>query len=165
MKERKQRKSRKFNTESKVYDVTFDCYSQPFELKHCLCNSNSQPFKLKHCLCNSLVQEMKNSLMLNSKQSMDMDLTSWFTLIHYPSCTDSIKPSLQFLCYFVVINASEGSLCFQNFLQFWIHIHFDDFYHMTGETLLNGIEHVMQSNVHGGEIHAEITHISMPEGS
>jgi hypothetical protein len=35
-------------------------------------------------------------------------------LIHYPSCTDSIKPSLQFLCYFVVINASEGSLCFQN---------------------------------------------------
>jgi hypothetical protein len=35
--------------------------------------------------------------------------------IHYPSCTDSIKPSLQFLCYFVVINASEGSLCFQNF--------------------------------------------------
>jgi hypothetical protein len=36
-------------------------------------------------------------------------------LIHYPSCTDSIKPSLQFLCYFVVNNASEGSLCFQNF--------------------------------------------------
>jgi hypothetical protein len=30
-------------------------------------------------------------------------------------CTDSIKPSLQFLCYFVVINASEGSLCFKNF--------------------------------------------------
>jgi hypothetical protein len=30
---------------------------------------------------------------------------------------DSIKPSLQFLCYFVVINASEGSLCFQNFVQ------------------------------------------------
>jgi hypothetical protein len=37
-------------------------------------------------------------------------------LIHYLSCTDSIKPSLQFLCNFVVINASEGSLCFQNFL-------------------------------------------------
>jgi hypothetical protein len=35
--------------------------------------------------------------------------------IHYPSCTDSIKTSLQFLCNFVVINASEGSLCFQNF--------------------------------------------------
>jgi hypothetical protein len=34
--------------------------------------------------------------------------------IHYPSCTDSIKPSLQFLCYFVVMNACEGSLCFQN---------------------------------------------------
>jgi hypothetical protein len=32
--------------------------------------------------------------------------------IHYPSCTDSIKPSLQFLCNFVVINATEGSLCF-----------------------------------------------------
>jgi hypothetical protein len=31
------------------------------------------------------------------------------------SCTDSIKPSLQFLCNFVVINASEGSHCFQNF--------------------------------------------------
>jgi hypothetical protein len=37
-------------------------------------------------------------------------------LIHYPSCTDSIKPSLQFLCNFVVINASEGSLCFQFFI-------------------------------------------------
>jgi hypothetical protein len=36
-------------------------------------------------------------------------------LIHYPSCTDSINPSLQFLCNFVVINASEGSLCFQIF--------------------------------------------------
>jgi hypothetical protein len=36
-----------------------------------------------------------------------------FALILYPSCTDSIKPSLQFLCHFVVINASEGSLCFQ----------------------------------------------------
>jgi hypothetical protein len=34
-------------------------------------------------------------------------------LIHYSSCTDSIKPSLQFLCYFVVINASGRSLCFQ----------------------------------------------------
>jgi hypothetical protein len=35
-------------------------------------------------------------------------------LNHYHSCTDSIKPSLQFLCYFVAINASDGSLCFQN---------------------------------------------------
>jgi hypothetical protein len=34
--------------------------------------------------------------------------------IHYLSCTDSIKPSLQFLCNFVGINASEGSLCFRN---------------------------------------------------
>jgi hypothetical protein len=34
-------------------------------------------------------------------------------LIHYPSCTDSIKLSLQCSCNFVVINASEGSLCFQ----------------------------------------------------
>jgi hypothetical protein len=40
------------------------------------------------------------------------DLTD-IALIHYPSCTDSIKPSLQFSCNFVVINASEGSLCFQ----------------------------------------------------
>jgi hypothetical protein len=38
-------------------------------------------------------------------------------LIHYPSCTDSIKPqNLQFSCKFVVINASEGSLCFQIFI-------------------------------------------------
>jgi hypothetical protein len=37
-------------------------------------------------------------------------------LIHYPSCTDSIKPSLQFLCNFVMINASERSLCFQIFI-------------------------------------------------
>jgi hypothetical protein len=37
-------------------------------------------------------------------------------LIQYPSGTDSIKLSLQFLCIFVVINASEGSLCFQIFI-------------------------------------------------
>jgi hypothetical protein len=30
-------------------------------------------------------------------------------IIHYPSCTDSIQPGLQFSCNFVVINASEGS--------------------------------------------------------
>jgi hypothetical protein len=29
-------------------------------------------------------------------------------LIHYPSCTDKINTSLQFLCNFVVINAFEG---------------------------------------------------------
>jgi hypothetical protein len=34
-------------------------------------------------------------------------------LIHYPLCIDSIKPSLQFSSNFVVINASEESLCFQ----------------------------------------------------
>jgi hypothetical protein len=38
-------------------------------------------------------------------------------LIYYPSCSDSIKPSLQFICNFVVINTSEGSLCFQNFIK------------------------------------------------
>jgi hypothetical protein len=32
------------------------------------------------------------------------------------SCTDSIKLSLQFSCIFDVINASEGSLCFQIFI-------------------------------------------------
>jgi hypothetical protein len=37
-------------------------------------------------------------------------------LIHYPSCTNSIKPGLQFLRNIVVINASEGSLCFQIFI-------------------------------------------------
>jgi hypothetical protein len=31
-------------------------------------------------------------------------------LVHYPSCADSIQPNLQFLCNFVVINASEGTL-------------------------------------------------------
>jgi hypothetical protein len=35
--------------------------------------------------------------------------------IHYPSCTDSIKPSVQFSCNFVVINASKGTF-FQIFL-------------------------------------------------
>jgi hypothetical protein len=29
---------------------------------------------------------------------------------HYPSCTDSIKPSLQFSCNFGVFNATRGSL-------------------------------------------------------
>jgi hypothetical protein len=32
---------------------------------------------------------------------------------NYPSYTDSIKPSLQFSCNYVVINAYEGSLCVQ----------------------------------------------------
>jgi hypothetical protein len=36
-------------------------------------------------------------------------------LNQYLSCTDSIKPSLQFSCNFVVMNASGGSLCFQIF--------------------------------------------------
>jgi hypothetical protein len=40
----------------------------------------------------------------------------YVALIHYPSCTDSIKPSLKFLWNTIVINASEGSLCFQIFL-------------------------------------------------
>jgi hypothetical protein len=31
-------------------------------------------------------------------------------LIHFPSCSDAIKPSLQFSCYIVVINPSEGPL-------------------------------------------------------
>jgi hypothetical protein len=31
-------------------------------------------------------------------------------LFHFSSCTDSNKSSLQFLCNFVVLNASEGSL-------------------------------------------------------
>jgi hypothetical protein len=42
--------------------------------------------------------------------------------IHYPSWTDSIKPSLQFSCNFVVINASEGLLCFQIFFPFGIFV-------------------------------------------
>jgi hypothetical protein len=39
-------------------------------------------------------------------------------LIHYPSCTDSIKPSLQCSCNFVVIYGSEGSLSFQIIFKF-----------------------------------------------
>jgi hypothetical protein len=38
-----------------------------------------------------------------------------FAHIHYLS-TDSIKPSLQFSCNFVVINASEGPHCYQFFI-------------------------------------------------
>jgi hypothetical protein len=46
---------------------------------------------------------------------------NWFVIIVDKSkqsgfwLADSIKPSLQFSCNFVVINASEGSLCFQIF--------------------------------------------------
>jgi hypothetical protein len=43
-------------------------------------------------------------------------------LIHYPSCTDTIKPRLQFSCNFVVINASKGSLCFQIFTVFQMNL-------------------------------------------
>jgi hypothetical protein len=45
-------------------------------------------------------------------------------LIHYPSCTDSIKPSLQFFFNVVVINASEESLCFKNFKKYLNHVQF-----------------------------------------
>jgi hypothetical protein len=38
-------------------------------------------------------------------------------LFHYPSRTDSIKPSLQFACYFADLYASEGSL-FSRYLHF-----------------------------------------------
>jgi hypothetical protein len=41
-------------------------------------------------------------------------------IIHYPSYTDSIKLSLQLSCKIVVINASEGSLCFQ--ISFALHL-------------------------------------------
>jgi hypothetical protein len=41
---------------------------------------------------------------------------------HYPSCIDSIKPSLQFACNFVAINASQGSpfyqICIHHSLQY-----------------------------------------------
>jgi hypothetical protein len=46
---------------------------------------------------------------LETKWSLGRDVVHF----HYPSCTDSIKPSLQFSCNFVVINASEVSLCSQ----------------------------------------------------
>jgi hypothetical protein len=37
----------------------------------------------------------------------------------YPSYTASVKPNLQCSCNFVVINASEGSLCFQIFISYF----------------------------------------------
>jgi hypothetical protein len=37
-------------------------------------------------------------------------------LIYYPSCTDSIKPSLQFPRNFVVNNASDGITLFPDFI-------------------------------------------------
>jgi hypothetical protein len=39
--------------------------------------------------------------------------SSYVSLYHYPSRTYSIKPSLKFSSYFVVINTSEGSLFLQ----------------------------------------------------
>jgi hypothetical protein len=39
---------------------------------------------------------------------------------YYPSCTDSVKPNLQFSCNFVVIYASEGSHFFLIFIPFYV---------------------------------------------
>jgi hypothetical protein len=39
-------------------------------------------------------------------------------LFHHPSFTDSIKPSLQFLCNFIVVEASEGSHFIQVFIMY-----------------------------------------------
>ena len=54
-------------------------------------------------------------------------------------------------------------------LEFGIHIPFGNEVHISGETLLNEIEKVSQSNhkfkIHDGQIHVEMTHITMPEGS
>jgi hypothetical protein len=50
--------------------------------------------------------------------------------IHYPSCTDSIKPSLQFSCNFVMIYASEGSLCFQIFFFFFCPNQVQDYHYL-----------------------------------
>jgi hypothetical protein len=36
-------------------------------------------------------------------------------LFNYPSCTDSIKPSLQCLCNFIVIKASEDHMHLSRF--------------------------------------------------
>jgi hypothetical protein len=54
-----------------------------------------------------------NSLIWNLLNISAYLQTEWYSRL--TTCSDSIKPSLQFLCYFVVIDASEGSLCFQNF--------------------------------------------------
>ena len=54
-------------------------------------------------------------------------------------------------------------------LEFGIHIPFDNASQISGHTLLNEIEKVSQSNrkfkIHDGQIHVEMTHITMPEGS
>jgi hypothetical protein len=52
---------------------------------------------------------------LSTAQAGPTGREGYIAHIHDPSCTDSIKPSLQFLHNFVVINASEGPLCFQIF--------------------------------------------------
>ncbi|XP_045210544.2 uncharacterized protein LOC123561948 [Mercenaria mercenaria] len=118
IKERMERKSRKFKTQSKVYDVTFRSYDKPFEFTH--------------DLFNSMVHEMKDRCNAMPRDKVRISIT-------HPK------------------------------LNLGIHVPFDDVSNVTGETLLNEIERVVQSNeefkIHDGQMQAEITHISMPEGS
>jgi hypothetical protein len=87
---------------SNPYDSVSACFFS-YERNACI-------WKMKKKIC--IIKWSEINIKINLRIPLGRDVA----LIHYPSCTDSIKPSLQFLCYFVVINASEGSLSFQNFL-------------------------------------------------
>jgi hypothetical protein len=58
--------------------------------------------------------------------------------IHYPSCTDSVKPSLQFSCNFVVINSFDGSICFKFFTFFITWGPYAAFHGMTRKCQIEG---------------------------
>jgi hypothetical protein len=59
-------------------------------------------------------------------------------IIIIPSYTDSIKPSLQCSCNFVVINASEGSLCFQSFVMQVFFLYSN--YYLNIDHIMNGLD-------------------------
>ena len=118
IKPRFERRSRKFKTQSQVYDVTFQRYNQPFTFTP--------------TLFEAVVQQMKRQCNAQPRDKIRISMT-------HPK------------------------------LSFGIHVPFDNASQITGERLLDEIEKVAQSNhdfkIHDGQMQAEITHISMPEGS
>ncbi|XP_053395625.1 uncharacterized protein LOC128555871 [Mercenaria mercenaria] len=115
---RMERKSRKFKTQSKVYEVTFKPYDQPYDFTY--------------ELFNAMVDKMKEECQTKPGDKVRVS-------IDHPG------------------------------LKLGIHVPFDNASAVTGETVLQEIENVMQSNedfnIHDGQLHAEITPIPMPEGS
>ena len=115
---RMERKSRKFKTQSRVYDVTFQPYNQSFEFT------------------NRLFNDMMDQL--------------------YKRCevrsNDRVRVSI-----------------LHPDLDFGIHVPFNRASRISGDTLLDEIERVAQSNrqfkIHDGAAQMEITHIAMPQGS